>query len=133
MEAYDKADTGGVLIDAERPLWLRYEVGEGTPPVIETSAGLDKLTEAERGSLVHRSRSLDELSTTDRAEVVCDGVVHLQTEVLSYTVTVYDGGSVMTCAFVQIHKGTSSWLRTARFTPSSGCREKCGKLHSGPK
>mgnify|MGYP003350823932 FL=1 len=23
METYDKADTGGVLIDAERPLWLR--------------------------------------------------------------------------------------------------------------
>jgi type I restriction enzyme M protein len=57
-------------ITVERPLRLRYEVGEGTLPAIEASAGWTKLTEAERLALVRRlSGELEILSTTNRTEV----------------------------------------------------------------
>jgi type I restriction enzyme M protein len=57
-------------ITVERPLRLRYEIGEGTLPAIEASPGWKKLTEPERVSLVERLRGeLEKLSTTDRTEV----------------------------------------------------------------
>jgi type I restriction enzyme M protein len=57
-------------ITVERPLRLRYEVGEGTLPAIEASTGWTKLTEPERVAFVDRlAGELEKLSTTDRNEV----------------------------------------------------------------
>ena len=57
-------------ITVERPLRLRYEVGEGILAAIEASAGWKKLTEPERLALVRRlSGELEILSTTNRTEV----------------------------------------------------------------
>jgi type I restriction enzyme M protein len=56
-------------ITVERPLRLRYEVGEGTLSAIEASAGWKKLTEPERVALAKRlAGELEKLSTTDRTE-----------------------------------------------------------------
>jgi type I restriction enzyme M protein len=56
-------------ITVERPLRLRYEVGEGTLPAIEASAGWTKLSEAERVALVNRLASLQGLTSIDRTDV----------------------------------------------------------------
>jgi type I restriction enzyme M protein len=56
-------------ITVERPLRLRYEVGEGTLPAIEASAGWKELTEPERLALVDWLASLHGLTSTDRTEV----------------------------------------------------------------
>ncbi len=56
-------------ITVERPLRLRYEVGEGTLPAIEASPGWKKLTEPERLALVERVGGLQNLSSTDRTDV----------------------------------------------------------------
>ena len=56
-------------ITVERPLRLRYEVTEATPPAIGASAGWTKLTEPERLALVDRLASLQAFSSTDRADV----------------------------------------------------------------
>jgi type I restriction enzyme M protein len=53
-------------ITVERPLRLRYEVGEGTLAAIEASAGWKKLTEAERLDLVQLLERLAGFSSTDR-------------------------------------------------------------------
>ena len=58
-------------ITVERPLRLRYEVTEATIPTIEASSGWTKLTEPERLALVERTRGLENLHTTDRAEAAC--------------------------------------------------------------
>src|ERR1035437_5376609 len=57
-------------ITVERPLRLRYEVGEGTLPTVEGSPGWKKLTEPERVALVIRiTGELENPSTIDRTEV----------------------------------------------------------------
>jgi type I restriction enzyme M protein len=56
-------------ITVERPLRLCYEVGEGTLPAIEASAGSTKLTETERIALVELVGGLQNLSSTDRTDV----------------------------------------------------------------
>jgi type I restriction enzyme M protein len=56
-------------ITVERPLRLRYEIGEGTLAAIEASAGWKKLTEPERLALVDRLASLRGLTSTDRTDV----------------------------------------------------------------
>ena len=57
-------------ITVERPLRLRYEVGEGTLPAIEASAGWKKLTEPERVELAKLlAGELERLPTTNRTEV----------------------------------------------------------------
>jgi type I restriction enzyme M protein len=55
-------------ITIERPLRLRYEVGEGTMQAIKRASGWTKLTEAERLSLVHLLEHLAGFSSTDRGE-----------------------------------------------------------------
>jgi type I restriction enzyme M protein len=57
-------------ITVERPLRLRYEVGDATLAVVETSTGWMKLTESERLTLVDRFAALRGLASTDRAEVI---------------------------------------------------------------
>jgi type I restriction enzyme M protein len=56
-------------ITVERPLRLRYQTTDATLPVVETSAGWSKLTEAERLALVDRLVALKGLTLTDRSEV----------------------------------------------------------------
>jgi type I restriction enzyme M protein len=57
-------------ITVERPLRLRYEVGEGTLPAIEASPEWKKLTEPERLALANRlTGELEKLTATDRTEV----------------------------------------------------------------
>ncbi len=55
-------------ITVERPLRLRYEVNEGTMPVLEASAGWAKIDVVEQAALADRLRGLAGLSTTNRAE-----------------------------------------------------------------
>src|SRR5450759_2280294 len=56
-------------ITVERPLRLRYEVGEGTLPAIEASPGWKKLSESERLALVDRLTRLKGLTSNDRTDV----------------------------------------------------------------
>jgi type I restriction enzyme M protein len=57
---------GWQRITVERPLRLRYEIGEETLPRIQTSAGWTKLSESERVALVQLLERQAGFSTTDR-------------------------------------------------------------------
>ena len=60
---------GYLRITVERPLRLRYAVGEGTLPAIEPAPSWKKLTEPERLAIVGRLASLQGLTSTDRTDV----------------------------------------------------------------
>jgi type I restriction enzyme M protein len=55
-------------ITVERPLRLRYEIGEHVLPALQVSVGWTKLTEEDRVALVKKLKSLAGFSSTDRAE-----------------------------------------------------------------
>jgi type I restriction enzyme M protein len=55
-------------ITVERPLRLRYGVGDGALPALEVAPGWMKLTEPERADVVAKLERLAGFSSTDRAE-----------------------------------------------------------------